>query len=124
MTGSTEGMPSGEGVPSGDGMPSGGRAVGVRLRGPAWLTRGGVVRGVAVAVITATITLAAACSDEDTVDTIPPPWPVRTTQPDGPAGPPRQIETSTVTEVPTPFTTRTARQTSPRRTTSAGTTTP
>jgi hypothetical protein len=83
-----------------------------------------VLRGVAVVVITATITLAAACSDEDTVDTIPPPWPIRTTEPDGPAGPPKQTETSTLTVVPTPRSTRTTRPTSPRRTTTTGANTP
>ena len=55
--------------------------------------RASVVRGLAVTVITATITLAAACSDEDTVDTIPPPWPTRTTTPDGPPQPP-SVETT------------------------------
>ena len=58
------------------------------------------VRAAAVAVITAAVTLAAACSDEDTVDTIPPPWPTRTTTPDGPPGPPRtSATTSTITPV-------------------------
>ncbi|MGW5240766.1 hypothetical protein ACWEOW_17690 [Monashia sp. NPDC004114] len=87
--------PEGDGMPSKAGMPS------------RRLTRGGVVRGVAVAVITATITFAAACSDQDTVDTIPPPWPVRTTVPDGPAGPPRATGTSTISVVPTPTRTTT-----------------
>ncbi len=73
------------------------------------------VRAAAVAVITASVTLAAACSDEDTVDTIPPPWPARTTTPDGPPGPPRtsatkatkatKATTSTITPV-FPTTTR------------------
>jgi hypothetical protein len=35
-------------------------------------------------VITATITLAAACSDEDVVDTIPPPRPNPTSATEGP----------------------------------------
>lgn len=39
------------------------------------LPRASVLRGLAVVVITTTITLAAACSDEDVVDTIPPPRP-------------------------------------------------
>jgi hypothetical protein len=39
------------------------------------LPRASVLRGVAVVVITGTITLAAACSDEDVVDIIPPPRP-------------------------------------------------
>ena len=43
------------------------------------LSRESVLRGVAVVAITTAVTLAAACSDEDTVDTIPPPWPDRTT---------------------------------------------
>jgi len=59
------------------------------------------VRAAAVAVITASVTLAAACSDEDTVDTIPPPWPARTTTPDGPPGPPRASATTTPTSTPT-----------------------
>ena len=52
------------------------------------LSRATALRALAVTVITATVTLAAACSDEDTVDTIPPPWPTRTTTPDGPPQPP------------------------------------
>ena len=52
------------------------------------------VRLAAVALITATITLAAACSDQDTVDTVPPPWPTRTTTPDGPPRPPAQPTTT------------------------------
>ena len=64
-------------------------------------SRAGLLRGLAVTVITATITLAAACSDEDTVDTIPPPWPTRTTSPDGPPQPPSvdttPAPTSTIT---------------------------
>lgn len=51
------------------------------------------LRGLAVAVITATVTLAAACSDEDTVDTIPPPRPSRTTTVDGPQGVPAPVVT-------------------------------
>ncbi|WP_323097725.1 hypothetical protein [Intrasporangium sp. YIM S08009] len=65
------------------------------------------LRAAAVAVITASVTLAAACSDEDTVDTIPPPWPARTTTPDGPPGPPRTSATTTSTITPvSPTTTR------------------
>jgi hypothetical protein len=60
------------------------------------VTRESWLRAAAVTVITATITLAAACSDEDTVDTIPPPWPARTTTPDGPPQPP-SVETTTPT---------------------------
>ena len=48
------------------------------------LPRASVLRGVAVVVITATITLAAACSDEDVVDTIPPPRPNPTSATEGP----------------------------------------
>ena len=40
--------------------------------------RAAVLRGVTVFVITATVWSAAACSDEDVVDTIPPPRPNRT----------------------------------------------
>lgn len=46
------------------------------------------LRAAGVAAVTATITLAAACSDQDTVDTVPPPWPTRTLQPEGPANVP------------------------------------
>lgn len=62
---------------------------------PRRVSRENVLRGVAVAVITAAITLAAACSDEDTVDTVPPPWPTRTTTPDGPPKPPAVPTTTT-----------------------------
>ncbi|WP_343986786.1 hypothetical protein [Terrabacter terrae] len=55
------------------------------------------LRGVAVAAITAAITLAAACSDEDTVSTVPPPWPTRTTSPDGPPKPPSVPTTTSTT---------------------------
>jgi hypothetical protein len=58
------------------------------------VSRENVLRGVAVAAITAAITLAAACSDEDTVNTVPPPWPTRTTSPDGPPKPPSVPTTS------------------------------
>ena len=61
------------------------------------MSRATWVRAAAVTLITATITLAAACSDQDTVDTIPPPWPTRTTTPDGPPQPPSQ-PTPTVPE--------------------------
>jgi hypothetical protein len=54
------------------------------------VSRQGVLRGAAVVVITGALTLAAACSDQDTVDTVPPPWPTRTTTPDGPPKPPSQ----------------------------------
>ena len=62
------------------------------------VSRESALRAVAVTLITAANTLAAACSDEDTVDTIPPPWPVRTTTPDGPPQPP---SVSTTTPAPT-----------------------
>lgn len=44
------------------------------------LSRAGALRAAGVIVITAVVWLAAACSDEDTVDTIPPPWPSATSQ--------------------------------------------
>jgi hypothetical protein len=59
------------------------------------VTRATWVRAAAVTLITATITLAAACSDQDTVDTVPPPWPTRTTTPDGPPRPPSQPTSTT-----------------------------
>ena len=71
------------------------------------VSRESVLRAAAVTLITAAITLAAACSDEDTVDTVPPPWPTRTTTPDGPPQPPSQptptepSPTSTQTQVAT-----------------------
>ena len=43
------------------------------------LSRAGALRAAAVFVITASVWAAAACSDEDVVDTIPPPRPNRTT---------------------------------------------
>lgn len=43
------------------------------------LSRASALRAAAVAVITATVWALAACSDEDLVDTIPPPRPNRTT---------------------------------------------
>ncbi|MDV3220160.1 hypothetical protein [Intrasporangium sp.] len=43
------------------------------------LPRASALRAAAVAVITATVWALAACSDEDLVDTIPPPRPNRTT---------------------------------------------
>ena len=71
------------------------------------VSRESVLRAVGVTLITAAITLAAACSDEDTVDTVPPPWPTRTTTPDGPPQPPSQptptepAPTSTATQAAT-----------------------
>ena len=67
------------------------------------VSRESVLRAVGVTLITAAITLAAACSDEDTVDTVPPPWPTRTTTPDGPPQPTptEPAPTSTETQVPT-----------------------
>jgi hypothetical protein len=62
-------------------------------------TRETWLRIAGVAVITTAVTLAAACSGEDTVDTVPPPWPTRTVTPEGPPGPPAQPQTSTITEV-------------------------
>jgi hypothetical protein len=64
------------------------------------------LRAVAVVAITASITLAAACSDEDLVDTIPPPRPQHTMTDDGPlVGPPAS------TEEPTPTSTSTSTST-------------
>jgi len=63
------------------------------------VSRENLVRGVAVALITGVVTLAAACSDEDTVDTIPPPWPTRTTKPDGPPQPPTSSTTTPTSTV-------------------------
>ena len=77
---------------------------------PGWLPRAGVVRGVAVLVITGSVALGAACSDEDTVDTIPPPRPGRTTTIEAPQG---------ITSRPT--TTSTSASSSASRTTSTPT---
>ena len=74
------------------------------------MTRATWLRAAAVTVITATVTLAAACSDQDTVDRVPPPWPTRTTTPDGPPKPPSQpTPTTSVTPV-TPTATATLSQ--------------
>jgi hypothetical protein len=57
--------------------------------------RSSLLRGTAVVVITGAISLAAACSDEDLVDTIPPPRPQHTMTDDGPiVGPPSGIKTT------------------------------
>lgn len=57
--------------------------------------RSSLLRASAVVAITATITLAAACSDEDLVDTIPPPRPQHTMTDSGPmVGPPSGTETT------------------------------
>jgi hypothetical protein len=64
-----------------------------------------LLRAAAVALVTAGVTLAAACSDEDTVDTVPPPWPTRTTQPDGP--PQQRSAPTTTTPAPTSTSTST-----------------
>ncbi|WP_347351678.1 hypothetical protein [Intrasporangium sp.] len=42
------------------------------------LSRDSVLRAAGVVVITAAVSIAAACSNEDTVDTVPPPWPTPT----------------------------------------------
>lgn len=39
------------------------------------LSRAGALRAAGVILITSVVSIAAACSNEDTVDTIPPPWP-------------------------------------------------
>ena len=56
------------------------------------MSRATWLRAAAVTLITATITLAAACSDQDTVDTIPPPSQPTPTAPE---------PTSTVTQAGT-----------------------
>ena len=68
------------------------------------MTRESWLRGAAVVAITAVVTLAAACSDKDTVDTVPPPWPTRTSTPAGPGVPPvpTPAPTSTVSSTVTP----------------------
>ncbi|OFE18874.1 hypothetical protein BA895_01510 [Humibacillus sp. DSM 29435] len=87
-----------------------------------WLRAAGVV------AITATITLAAACSDQDTVDSVPPPWPTRTVQPDGPAGVPGSTggtaapstsRRTPVTSTSTSMTTTRSKTPKPTRTTTA-----
>ena len=81
-----------------------------------WLRVAGVV------AITTTITLAAACSDQDTVDSVPPPWPTRTVQPDGPASLPGSTAgtaaTGTSRSTP-PTSTSTTKTPQPTRTTTA-----
>jgi hypothetical protein len=78
---------------------------GARSRGDSGMplgrvSRAGVLRAVGVLVITATVGIAAACSDEDTVDTIPPPWPSPTSPTRGlDEGP--QIPTQPTTTKPT-----------------------
>jgi hypothetical protein len=67
------------------------------LTGP---SRAGVLRASGAVLITAVVWGAAACSDEDTVDTIPPPWPSATSQSldEGPQIPtPTTTATSTTT---------------------------
>jgi hypothetical protein len=58
------------------------------------------LRGGAVVAITASLTLAAACSDEDVVDTIPPPRPNHTRTTDGP-----MVSIPSSTAPPSPATT-------------------
>lgn len=72
------------------------------------MTRATLLRGAAVVAITASVTLAAACSDEDVVDTIPPPRPQHTLSDTGPqVGPPAGTEGTEGTEEPTPSSTST-----------------
>ena len=78
------------------------------------LPRATVLRGVAVVAVTAAVTLAAACSDEDTVDTIPPPWPGSTTSVTTTEGTTRE---GTTTQTGTTATTTTATTTPPPTTT-------
>lgn len=60
------------------------------------------LRVLGVVAITTVITLAAACSDQDTVDTVPPPWPTRTVKAPGPTPTPHPTSTTaTVTRAPT-----------------------
>lgn len=59
------------------------------------VTRETRLRAAAVVAITGAIAVAAACSSEDTVDTVPPPWPTRTSTPDGP-----MVQIPTPTQVP------------------------
>ncbi len=66
------------------------------------LPRARAIRGVAVVVITGSVALGAACSDEDTVDTIPPPRPGHTTTLEGPG----------ILHSPAPSTTRATKTTS------------
>ena len=80
-----------------------------------WLRVAGVV------AITASITLAAACSDQDTVDSVPPPWPTRTVQPEGPASVPGSTAGTAATgpsgsTPPTSTSTTTIRSTTPQPT--------
>lgn len=67
------------------------------------MTRETLLRGAAVVAITASIALAAACSDEDVVDTIPPPRPRHSMTDSGPL-----VGPSASTQTPTPSTTRTS----------------
>ncbi|MDN5795429.1 MAG: hypothetical protein L0H79_06715 [Intrasporangium sp.] len=69
------------------------------------ISRAGVLRVTGVLVITAAVSIAAACSDEDTVDTIPPPWPTPTIrslddEPQAPTG--ARAPTPSGTSAPTP----------------------
>jgi hypothetical protein len=66
------------------------------------VSRVGVLRAVGVVVITATVGIAAACSDEDTVDTIPPPWPSSTSSTHGLDEGPTQPTTKPTTPPTTP----------------------
>lgn len=76
------------------------------------MTRETLLRGAAVVAITASVTLAAACSDEDVVDTIPPPRPQHTLSDTGPqVGPPAgagDMEGTEDTGEPTPSSTSTS----------------
>lgn len=68
-----------------------------------------LLRAAAVVAITGSITLAAACSDEDVVDTIPPPRPQHTMT----DGPMVSIPSSTETSTDTSTATDTSTDTSP-----------
>jgi hypothetical protein len=69
------------------------------------VSRGSLLRGAGAVVITAVVSIAAACSDEDTVDTIPPPWPSSTSSTSSTRG------LDEGPQVPTQPTTRTTRPT-------------
>jgi hypothetical protein len=71
-------------------------------------SRASLLRGAAVVAITASVTLAAACSDEDVVDTIPPPRPNHTRTSDGPM----VSIPSSISTAPPPATTRRSTSTS------------
>lgn len=75
------------------------------------VSRAAALRAAGVVLITALVSIAAACSSEDTVDTIPPPWPNATTTSTahGPQTPtPEQTSTSTTRHRTSPTGTHTS----------------